>query len=118
MTELPPDTMALPPHLDQVCDRFEAAWKETLAGKPRPRLEDFLSGISGPELQTLLLELLGLEIGYRRQLSDTPLLEEYRQRFPGLPPERLAHELSRTRRRQPPFAKKPLTDDLVTWGLC
>jgi len=63
MKELPPATLALPPlprHLDHVCDRFEAAWKAALADGPRPRLEEFLSGIGGPELQTLLLELLGI----------------------------------------------------------
>jgi RIO-like serine/threonine protein kinase len=74
----------LPLHLDQICDHFEKAWKAVPAG-PRPRLEDFLAGVAEPECQPLLHELLRLEVEYRRQLGETPWLEEYQQRFAGLP---------------------------------
>src|SRR5690349_4426322 len=62
---------------DERCDRFEKAWQ---AGE-RPRIEDYLADTSEPERSLLLRELLGLELAYRRLQGDTPLLEEYRQRF-------------------------------------
>jgi tetratricopeptide (TPR) repeat protein len=92
---------ALPPRLDKVCDRFEAAWKEAQSGGPRPCLEEFLAGVEGTERQALLLELLGLETDYRRKLGESPTATEYRPRFPGLPPAWLAREMP-TRAPQPP----------------
>ena len=89
---LPP----LPRHLDQVCDRFEIAWKHVQVRGPRPRLEDFLAGITEPHLQTLLRELLAVEIGYRRLLGETPTPQEYQQRFPALPPQSLDQLLTST----------------------
>jgi serine/threonine protein kinase len=83
---LPP----LPRHLDQVCDRFETAWKQVLAGGPRPRLQDFLAGSSAPQQQILLLELLTVESGYRRQLGERPAQAEYQRRFPEVPAAWLA----------------------------
>jgi hypothetical protein len=52
MKELPPDSGTLPPlpaHLDQICDRFEAAWNAALVGGPQPRLEAFLADVAEPE---------------------------------------------------------------------
>ena len=96
MKELIPSAMvlpALPHHLDQICNRFEAVWKAARAGEPRPRLEEFLTGAAELERRMLLIELLGVEVGYRRQLGETPALEEYQQRFPEVPPDLLADEL-------------------------
>src|SRR5208282_231783 len=61
----------LPDHLDQICDRFEAAWKAARAGEPRPRLEDFLAGVPEPECPPLLRELWWLEVDYRGQFGET-----------------------------------------------
>jgi serine/threonine protein kinase len=97
MNELRPVHVALPPlpeHLDDICDRFEVAWKAALAGGPQPRLEDFLTGVDEPELSPLLRELLGLEVGYRCELGETLVLAEYQQRFPGQAREWLAEELT------------------------
>ena len=80
-SDLPP----LPRYLDQVCDRFENAWKHVQVRGPRPRLEDFLAGITEPHLQTLLRELLAVETGYRRRLGERPTLAEYQQRLPDVP---------------------------------
>jgi serine/threonine protein kinase len=75
-------TEALPPALarrvDQVCDRFRAAWQ---AGR-QPAVEPFLKGFAGAERALLLRELLALEVAYRRQQGEQPAHEEYRQRFP------------------------------------
>src|SRR5262245_1377081 len=63
---------------DNVCDRFEAAWR---AGR-RPRLENYLDTMSSAEQPQLLHELLMLELWYRYQNGEQPDPEEYRQRFP------------------------------------
>jgi eukaryotic-like serine/threonine-protein kinase len=73
-----PATQAL--HAEQVCRRFEAAWK---AGQ-RPRIEDYLEGTAEPERRALLHELIQVEIEYRQQEHEEPRPEEYRQRFPTL----------------------------------
>ena len=86
---------ALPAYQDDICDQFEAAWKEALAGGSRPRLEDFLANVPMPELQPLLRELLGLELDYRRQFGEALSLDECQQRFPEMAHEWLTLELSR-----------------------
>ena len=71
--------------LDGMCLRFEAACQ---AGQcPRP--EDFLAGAAGRERSALLRELIRLEVHYRRQRGEAPPAEEYRRRFPELPPDQL-----------------------------
>lgn len=62
--------------LDQVCDRFETAWKAS----GQPSLEQFLAGAS--QSATLLRELLLLELTYRARQGDTFGVEEYQRRFP------------------------------------
>ena len=71
-------------HLDQVCDRFETAWKNVRPGGPRPRIEEFLVDTREPERSRLLQQLLLLEIDYRRQGGEQPCQEDYRSRFAGL----------------------------------
>ncbi len=62
---------ALPPErarqIDDVCNRFEAAWK---AGAP-PCLEDFLDAWMEPERSVLLRELVLIDVDYRRQRGET-----------------------------------------------
>ena len=109
MKDVPNPSWSLPPlprQLDEVCDRFEAAWQAALAGAPWPRLEGFLTG-SGVEGHTLLLELVALDVGYRRQLEEIPTLEEYRKRFTAVPPEWLARQ----------FAAEPATVGLEPTGV-
>jgi hypothetical protein len=64
--------------VDEVCDRFEDAWK---AGQ-RPRIEDYLGTTPEPERSKLLEELLHVELAYRRQQGETLALEDYVRRFP------------------------------------
>jgi serine/threonine protein kinase len=71
-----PPSGALP--LEQVCNRFEDAWK---AGQ-RPRLEDFLGDGPEAEREWLVRELLRLEIHYRLQNGECLGPEEYRARLP------------------------------------
>src|SRR5258706_14028773 len=66
-------------HIEEVCDRFEAAWRTG----GLPRIEDFLGETPEPERSALLGELLVLELAYRRRRGDRPTSEEYRRRSPG-----------------------------------
>jgi serine/threonine protein kinase len=65
---------------EQVCDRFEAAWK---AGE-RPLIEDHVASVPEPERAALLRELILLEVDYRRLAGDVPRPEEFLDRFPSL----------------------------------
>jgi hypothetical protein len=64
--------------LDRACDRFEAEWR---AGK-RPRIEDYLEGVTEPMRSTLLGELIAVEVHRRRRRGERPAQAEYRDRFP------------------------------------
>ena len=64
--------------VEEICDRFEAAWK---AGR-RPPIEDYLGEVPEPVRAVLLRALLELELAYRRQNGERPTPEEYRCRFP------------------------------------
>jgi len=64
--------------LDQVCDRFEAAWQSGQS----PRVEDYLPAATGPERGVLFRQLLLLELDYRTRRGHRPGVAEYRQRFP------------------------------------
>ena len=81
-TTLPTTDASLSPsvinRMDEVCDRFEAAWQAGL----RPRIEDYLEETAGPEPSALWHDLLVLELVYRRRQGERPTPEEYRARFP------------------------------------
>ena len=73
--------------IDRVCDQFEAAIRE---GR-RPRIEDFLSSFPELNQQTLLKELVGLELDLLRRNDETvtfdvqqprSAFDGYIQRFP------------------------------------
>src|SRR5262245_33246883 len=66
-------------HVDQVCDRFEAAWRSG----GRPRIEDFVGAATGPERSALLRELIVTELELRRDGGERPAGSEYAARFPG-----------------------------------
>jgi serine/threonine-protein kinase len=76
--------------VDQVCNRFEAAWK----GGGRPRLEDFLDDVSGPGRVALLRELVLLDVHYRRARGEDCRPEEYRAYLPALGADWLAGALA------------------------
>lgn len=70
--------VSLDSQIEIICVRFEDIWK---AGQ-RPSIEDHLSEMTGNGRNTLLRELLKLELYYRRRMGEEPTLEEYRARFP------------------------------------
>jgi len=65
-------TVPLPPtvveRIDEVCDRFEAAWK---AGQ-QPRVEDYLDAEAGPAREALLQELLRVDAHYQWRMHPLP----------------------------------------------
>jgi serine/threonine-protein kinase len=63
--------------MEEVCQRFEAAWR---AGG-RPRIEEYLGAMFEPMRSALLLELLKMELEYRRKQGEQPGEAEYRGRF-------------------------------------
>src|SRR5438094_862948 len=65
-------------HLDQVCNRFEDAWRAC----QRPSLPEFLAQTDEPERPALLRELLRLDIEYRWRAGERPTPEEYLAQFP------------------------------------
>ena len=82
--------LSLEQKVDQVCTRFEAAWK---AG-PRPRIEDYLVGLADVEMREVLRELIPLDIYYRRQHGESCQTGDYQTRFPELPADWLTSILS------------------------
>jgi WD40 repeat protein len=81
-----PLPLELARRLEQVCDRFEAAWR---AGTP-PHLEDFLTAADAEERAALLRELVLLDVFHRRRRGEQPGPDHYRHRFPHLDPAWLA----------------------------
>jgi serine/threonine-protein kinase len=71
--------------VDQVCDRFEAAWVAAGSTGQRPRIEEYLGDTTEPERSELLRELLALELAYRRDGDEKPTLQEYQLRFSAHP---------------------------------
>ena len=57
---------------------FRAHWQ---AGE-RPRIEGYLADCDDIAPEVLLEELLLLDIFHRRRLGETPVIDEYRVRFP------------------------------------
>jgi hypothetical protein len=68
--------------IDERADRFESDWER---GGPRPRIEDFLDGESGPRRGALLQDLLRVERELRLGAAEQPGAEEYLHRFPDDP---------------------------------
>ncbi len=81
---------ALGRRINEVCNRFEAAWRSDAA----PRLEEFLAGWEGAERTALLRELVPLDADYRRDRGKQPTPDDYRARFPDLDPSCLGDPLT------------------------
>ena len=64
--------------IDEVCQRFEAAWKS----ERRPRLEAYLGQGDDPEQRALFRELLLVELHHRGRAGESPAKEDYLSRFP------------------------------------
>jgi tetratricopeptide (TPR) repeat protein/tRNA A-37 threonylcarbamoyl transferase component Bud32 len=80
-------------HVNDVCDRFEAAWRAAGPGAPGPRIEDYLGDAPEPGRSALLRHLLQLEIDYRVLRGERPAASDYESRFPSLSARFLARAL-------------------------
>jgi serine/threonine protein kinase len=88
--------------VDEVCCRFEAAWKAVACGGQPPRLEDYLGDVTEPARAALLRELIQIEAHHRRQAGDELRGDDYRDRLPDLNPDWLATLLARAEPRGRP----------------
>jgi serine/threonine-protein kinase len=77
-------------HAEQVCRQFETVWK---AGQC-PAIEDYLTGVPGPERAALLLELIQVEADYLQRAGERAKPADYGQRFPELDAQWLASVLA------------------------
>jgi WD40 repeat protein len=93
--QTPPSTgPLLPRYLDQVCDRFEAAWRAAGASGTLPRIEDYLEGVAELEQAVLLPELIALDAAYRKLRGEVPQEDNYRAVSPALDRGALAQALA------------------------
>jgi WD40 repeat protein len=93
-----PATDSLPLKLalrvDEICLRFEDAWKAEPEAGRRPTLEEFLGGVGEPERLVLAGELIRLDVCYRRQKGEVPRADHYERLFAGGPPDWLAEAMA------------------------
>jgi serine/threonine-protein kinase len=66
--------------IDAVADRFEAAWRSG----PAPRISDYLHDASGDRRSLLLIELVKIDIDWRRRRGMECPLQKYVDDFPEL----------------------------------
>jgi serine/threonine protein kinase len=59
--------------LEEVCNRFEAAWQQVERGGSAPRPEDYLASAPGEGRAALLRELMRIDMAYRREAAPQPL---------------------------------------------
>ncbi|NBO92239.1 MAG: serine/threonine protein kinase [Planctomycetia bacterium] len=73
------DQLSLPAkqRVDAACARFETAWRDG-----HPDLAAYLGEVPEAEQPALLLELLMIELEFRRRQGESPTVEEYLVRFP------------------------------------
>jgi tetratricopeptide (TPR) repeat protein len=75
-----PGIVSLPAWVDEVADRFDAAWRQG----PRPRIAAFLGAEHGVRRTALLGELVKIDLEYRWKAGERPDLDGYRAEFPDL----------------------------------
>ncbi len=67
--------------VDEIADRFEAAWRAALKGGPPARIEDFVGQTSEPRRSVLLRELIRLDVVYRHRHGEGLSTQDYLGRF-------------------------------------
>src|SRR5262245_61846639 len=80
MSETLPVSVQL--RIEEVCTRFEHAWKAAGVDESLPRIEDYLGEPTEPERSALLQELLRLDLYYRQHRGERPTAEGYTARYP------------------------------------
>ena len=72
------DSLASYDYVNAVCDSFEDRW----CSNESPQIETALEQADIQERNTLLYELLLVELYYRHEASESPNVDDYRSRFP------------------------------------
>ena len=108
-----PLTPAQALQLNDVCDRFEAAWKAVAPGIPGPRIEKFLAEAASSDHAVLLRHLILLDVDYRRLRGEQPTGAEYEARFPSFP-ARLLNDALPEDAGQKPVAEKDAVRQIET----
>jgi serine/threonine protein kinase/formylglycine-generating enzyme required for sulfatase activity len=93
--------------VNQLCDRFEAAWK---AGR-KPSIEEYWANIPETARHAALSELLLVELAYRIQAGEKPTLNEYQLRFPN------HADIIRAVLQEEIFVSQPASENAATSGL-
>lgn len=92
------DSFTAARRVDDDCDRFEHEWKLAASLDERPRIEAYLASELPPaERQTLLVELVQLDVYYRRRAGDDCQLDDYLPRFAQLDRQWLSDLLAKSR---------------------
>ncbi len=81
----PAEWLQLALQIDAICEEFEAAWK---AGET-PTIETYLAKLDQSGRAELVLELIGLDIDYRRRGGELVLASDYSARFSDITAEQL-----------------------------
>ena len=58
--------------IDQICDRFEAAWHSVAPGEPGPQIDDYLGDMPEPERGVVLRHRGARDLDYRRRHGEPP----------------------------------------------
>lgn len=75
--------------IDALCEQFEQAWRAVPPDGVPPRPEEVTADLDGAARETLIYELLRLDVEYRRRAGHVPRADDYRGRFADLPHDRL-----------------------------
>ena len=87
LTKLASDSLS--GQIDQLCDEFEARWRND----ETPQIEDYLAQFTGAARLELFDELIGIELYWRVRRCEEPDLNDYIPRFPEYA-ELLGHQFS------------------------
>ncbi len=104
----PYDSLQAAHRIDQACDRFEADWR---SGN-QPSIARYLADAQAEDYSTLLLELVLLDIEWRKRSGEKPSEEDYLAKLKGLDRSWLEEVLSGSGTKR----SKRSSSDMVTEG--
>ncbi len=104
----PYDSLQAAHRIDQACDRFEADWR---SGN-QPSIARYLADAQAEDYSTLLLELVLLDIEWRKRSGEKPSVEDYLAKLKGLDRSWLEEVLSGSGTKR----SKRSSSDMVTEG--
>ncbi|MCA9111828.1 MAG: serine/threonine protein kinase, partial [Planctomycetaceae bacterium] len=106
------DPLALSNEIDILCDAFEASWKQG----QEPDLEEYLNQTEDVGRSTLFIELVKVDLHYRKKRGESVTIRDYATRFPHFS-KALIHvsgdttpDLSLTRTWRPPEVRQKIGD--------